>query len=220
MDVRAWFAAAAQGFCELLPGLHEYLDAPGLGEWDVRSLLGHTCRAFTTIEQYTRDAQGGAEVSLHSPADYFHAAFASLAEESQVTERGKDAGRALGSSPAAAAAEIVERVRALVGTLPDHACLQTPVGSIRLIDYLATRAFEITVHSIDLAAATNQPTPSILDTCTADAIAVCSQIATPAQRHDILFAATGRGALPQGFTVFAAPASSAPASSAPAARQP
>ncbi len=178
------------------------LDDDGLGEWDVRALLGHACRAFTTIEAYLRAGEGGRQaITLRAPADYFHAAAVGLADPAQVTQRGRDAGHALGGRPIAAALDIVERVTMLVAQTPDEAVIATPVGGVRLIDYLPTRAFEVTVHGIDLARATRQPIPPDLLAVLEPTIALCSSIADVQQQLSILVALTGREPLPQGFSI-------------------
>ena len=46
-------------------------DQPGLGEWDVRALVGHTCRSFLTVEDYLQ--RPPAEVEVATTADYYRA---------------------------------------------------------------------------------------------------------------------------------------------------
>lgn len=200
MDTRAWFTQAADGFRTLLPGLDGQLDKPGLGDWDVRSLLGHTCRAFTTIETYLNTPDTSAEVEIDSPEEYFRAAAAQLADPEKVTRRGREAGTALGQHPLTSAAETAERVESLVRQTLDDALVGTPVGVMRFVDYLSTRAFELTVHGLDLAGASGQETPDSLTRCAPEAVALCAQIATPAQAVQLLRAATGREILPGSFT--------------------
>lgn len=200
MTPRIWFSTAAAGFLRVVEGVTpERLGRPGLGDWDVRSLLGHATRAFRTIESYL-GAQAS-EVTLRGPEDYFVATRAGLADPAAVTERGRAAGAALGENPTAAVREIAVRVLELVAGTPDEAVASTPVGGIRLADYLPTRAFELTVHGMDLAVATGQPVPDQLTESAVPAIALAARIATPLQRAALLFAATGRRPLPDGFTI-------------------
>jgi hypothetical protein len=77
----------------------------------------------------------------------------------------------------------------------------TPLGAIRLIEYLPTRAFELTVHGIDLARATHQQIPEELLEATVPGLALSATIAPSDRRLEALLALTGRQALPQGFTV-------------------
>ena len=89
----------------------------------------------------------------------------------------------------------------LVGRTPDDAVASTPLGGIRLIDYLPTRAFELTVHGIDLARATRQQIPDELLEATRPGLMLCATIAGADQRLEALLALTGRQSLPTGFTV-------------------
>ncbi|MEZ2387957.1 maleylpyruvate isomerase N-terminal domain-containing protein [bacterium RCC_150] len=203
MNGREWFTTATAGFQRVLAAMREsQLGDPGLGEWEIRSLLGHTCRAFTTIETYLAAALNNPPAPvLHGPADYFQAAAAGLADPAQVTQRGRDAGTALGEHPIDAAKDIVQRVADLVSGTADNAVAATPLGGILLADYLPTRAFEVTVHGIDLALATQQEVPMELLDAAAPAVALCAVIARPDQRLAALMALTGRQDLPPGFTV-------------------
>ena len=204
MNGREWFDTSAEGLVSLLPATRGHLDDAGLGEWNVRSLLGHTCRAFTTVEDYLIAGTTSVPQSpppVESPAAYYRAAASLLADPQQVARRGRDAGQALGDDPVTAAATIIRRTRSLVAATPGDATVITPVGAMRLDDYLPTRAFEITVHGLDLAAATREQNPEYLQRGIPNAIVLCSQIATPEQALALLRAITGRDELPTGFTI-------------------
>ena len=204
MDSRTWFDSSAQWLSTLLPALNSQLDVPALGDWDVRALLGHTCRAFSTVETYLSagtDAPPETHPDIDCAAAYFRAAAASLSDPEQVAERGRSAGRDLGAHPAAGAEALIQRVCDLIARTPDDALVMTPVGAMRLDAYLPTRAFEITVHSIDLAVATGQQIPEHLHHNVSSAVALASQIATPEQALRLLRASTGRERLPSHFTI-------------------
>lgn len=199
MTPRTWFSTAASGYLQVVHGVASgQLAQQGLGDWDVRSLLGHATRAFQTIETYLAADQ--IEVALQAPEEYFVASRAGLADAAAVTNRGRDAGAALGSSPRSAIDEIAQRVLNLAAGTPDDAIASTPVGGIKLIDYLPTRAFELTVHGIDLARATGQTIPADLVRAAVPAIELAARIADPDLRIDLLLAATGRQPLAEGFT--------------------
>ena len=100
----------------------------GLGEWDVRALVGHTSRSLLTVETYLAPPTG---VELSSPADYVRATRA-IATDPAVAARGRDAGAALGTEPAAAVAETAPRVLALVATCDGTELVTTIAGSMRL----------------------------------------------------------------------------------------
>src|SRR3954468_11797719 len=94
-SVRA-FADAAGTFARLAAAVGDRWDRPGLGEWDVRALVGHTSRALLTVESYL--GRPATEVEVASAVDYFRAA-RSIAAGPEVAERGREAGRALGADP-------------------------------------------------------------------------------------------------------------------------
>ncbi|WP_018298088.1 maleylpyruvate isomerase N-terminal domain-containing protein [Corynebacterium lubricantis] len=202
MDTRQWFSQATTGLISLLPGLTDQLDAPGLGVWSIRSLLGHTSRAFTTIETYldTEPVNPGT-IDLDSPAAYYRAASATLADPAQVAERGHQAGLALGDDAEATVRASATSVLDLVAASADDAVVVTPLGKMTLSGYLPTRAFEVTVHSLDLANASHQPIPAETLACITPALELATRIASPDQQLHLLLAATGRTTLTPGFSV-------------------
>ena len=206
MAPRQWFERCTEGFVEIVGEItDDQLDAVGLGAWDVRSLLGHTTRAFLTIETYLGHGaavgQAPDEVVLATSADYFRAALQGLADPAQVTQRGRDAGAALGPDPTGSARAIAARVGVLVAATDDGARVRTPVGGMRMVDYLPSRALEITIHSVDLAAAVGRDVPETLVGCIPDAAGLALEVGTPAQRLTVLRAITGRGSLPPAFSL-------------------
>jgi len=151
-----------------------------------------------TVETYL--SQEAAAVEVTSPVEYFRFILCATGDPAAVAQRGRDAGAALGADAAEAVAGIADRVLARVSAAEEDSLVATPVGGMRLIDYLLTRTFELTVHTCDLAAALGQgwrcprrrgrkPEPA--------------RRARDQSRPSgpLLLAATGRGSLPAGFTV-------------------
>ncbi len=197
-DSRQAFTDAAGWFVRTVALVGDRWDQPGLGEWDVRALVGHTSRSFLTVETYV--AHPAAAVAVASAADYFRATRAAAADPSVAT-RGRDAGAALGSDPAAAVAQIAARVLRLVRRLDGAAQVTTIAGGMRLGDYLPTRTFELAVHTADLASALGEPL-DVPSTAAAQALQVISDLAlTDGFAGPLLLAATGRQGLPAGFSV-------------------
>jgi uncharacterized protein (TIGR03083 family) len=197
-DSRTAFGDAAGWFVRTTALVGDRWDRPGLGEWDVRALVGHTSRALLTVETYL--ARPAAAVDLTSAPDYFRAISAAAAAPA-VAARGRDAGTALGSDPAAAVAEIAERVLALVDTQDGTEVVATIAGGMRLGDYLPTRTFELTVHTADLATALGLPL-DVPATAAAQALHIVADLAlTGGLAGPLLLAATGRPGLPAGFSV-------------------
>src|SRR4029453_15429894 len=126
-------------------------EQPGLGVWPVRDLVGHASRALLTVELYL--AKPATQREVVRPVDYYLRAQVRLADPASVAARGREAGVALGSDPIAVVRDTAARVLAQVQTASDEALVSTPVGGMRLIDYLPSRIFELAVHTLDIAAA-------------------------------------------------------------------
>ncbi|ETX02617.1 MAG: hypothetical protein ETSY1_02910 [Candidatus Entotheonella factor] len=200
--IREAYQHAAQLFVATVRQVEaEQWDRIALGEWTVRDLVGHANRALLTVETYL--GQPAAVVEVERPADYFIRASAALADPTAVAARGREAGQALGAEPAEAVREAADRVLAKVGKAADDACLTTPVGGMRLIDYLPTRVFELTVHTLDIAAAISVPVTLPQEAAALTLNLVTDLVASqPEQVAPLLLAVTGRQALPPGFSVF------------------
>ncbi len=197
-DSRRAFAEAAGWFVRTTALVGDRWPEPGLGEWDVRALVGHTSRSLLTVEAYLDRPADAAEVP--SAADYVRAT-RTMAADPAVAARGRDAGAALGEDPAAAVAEIAARVVPLVGVHDGGTLLTTIAGGMRLEDYLPTRSFELAVHTSDLARALGArlDVPAIV---AAQALELVTELAVSEGRAgELLLAATGRTGLPTGWSV-------------------
>jgi hypothetical protein len=197
-DSRRAFADAAGWFVRTTALVGDRWPEPGLGEWDVRALVGHTSRSLLTVEAYLERPADAAEV--RSAADYYRATRA-MAADPAVAARGRDAGNALGEDPAAAVAVIASRVVPLVGGRDGRTLLTTIAGGMRLEDYLPTRTFELAVHTSDLARALAAPL-DVPATAAAQALELVTELAVSEGRAgELLLAATGRTGLPTGWSV-------------------
>lgn len=174
-------------------------EQPGLGVWSVRDLVGHTTRALRTIEAYA--SAPAASEALRSPVDYYIQALPTLGDPALVAQRGREAGAALGADPLGAVRDIVERVLALVAGLDEGQLITTPVGGMRLDAYLPTRTFELVVHTLDLARAIGVPFEPPTAALTSSLRLAAELAARQGRGAEALLALTGRGPLPDGFTV-------------------
>jgi mycothiol maleylpyruvate isomerase-like protein len=198
-DSRTAFADAAGWFVRTAALVGDRWDWPGLGEWDVRALVGHTSRALLTVETYL--ARPAEAVDIASAPGYFRATRAAAAAGPAVAARGRDAGTALGSDPAAAVAEIAARVLALVDTQDGAEVVATIAGGMRLGDYLPTRTFELAVHTADLATTLGVPL-DVPATAAAQALHIVADLALASGlAGPLLLAATGRPGRSAGFSV-------------------
>ena len=171
----------------------------GLGVWTVRDLVGHTSRALLTVELYLATPASQREVMRS--VDYLLRAQEGRADPASVAARGRAAGVALGPDPIAAVRDIATRVLAQVPTTSDEVLVSTPVGGMRLIDYLPSRIFELAVHTLDIAAAL-PVTVTLPEPVAAVALHLLADMALqPEKAAALLLAATGRRALPAGFWV-------------------
>jgi uncharacterized protein (TIGR03083 family) len=198
-SAREAFATAGSTFVETVSRVaDDAWDVPALGEWNVRDLVGHTTRAFTTVEAYLDAHASAAEIV--GPVGYFVAVL-EHADHAAVATRGREAGQALGADPLAAVERIRAHVEDRLAHTDDETLVATPAGGMLLLDYLPTRTFELTVHTLDLARA-------IDGEVTIDPLALASSLALVAglagRRPDgasVLLALTGRGALPDAYSV-------------------
>jgi uncharacterized protein (TIGR03083 family) len=197
-ESRRAFADAAAEFVRTAAVVGDRWERPGLGEWDVRALVGHTSRSLLTVESYL--AQPAATVEIASAADYY-AATSAMAAGPGVVARGVAAAAALGDDPATAVAEIADRVVPLVERTDPGALLTTIAGGMRLDDYLPTRTFELAVHTCDLATALGLPL-EVPATAAAQTLQLVAQLATRGGTAGaLLLATTGRRRLPDGYSV-------------------
>ena len=197
-DSRRAFTDATEWFVRTAALVGNGWGRPGLGEWDVRALVGHTSRSLLTVETYL--AHPAAAVEIPSPADYLRVTRA-MATDPAVAARGHEAGSALGADPAAAVAEIAVRVLALVDACDGTELLTTIAGGMRLSNYLPTRTFELAVHTADLATALGAPL-DVPATAATQTLHIVTDVAVGDGRAGpLLLLATGRAGIPAGFSV-------------------
>lgn len=201
-DATDAFESAAEGFLACATLVGDRWRSPGLGEWDVRSLVGHTSRSLLTVESGL--ARPASRVDLETPEDYYRAT-RRIAAGPGVAERGREAGRALGDDPVTALADLARRVVPhVVGRRGDE-LVSTVAGGMRLVDYLPTRTFELVVHTCDLAVALEVP-PRVPAVAAEQVIRIVARLAAQDGRAgEVLLALTGRGPLPPGFSVLSEP---------------
>jgi uncharacterized protein (TIGR03083 family) len=194
---QAVFASAAGWFASVAPYAVDLLDQPGLGEWTVRDLVGHTCRSLITPEEYLTDETTG-DVDLPTAAAYYAAT--RQVDHAAVAERGRAAGAAMGDDPLGFVTGLVDRVPALVSAAPPRARMRTPFGSMAIAEYVVTRSFELTVHTCDLLRALDRPAHPPPEVASSALRLVAELTAANERVAEVLLALTGRNALPEGFS--------------------
>lgn len=197
----AAYTDAARSVADLVGRIEGRWDAPALGAWDLRSLVGHTSRALVTVLTYVE--RPAATEDITSPEAYY-ALLPSMTGEGTdsgaVAERGRQAGAALGEDPAAAFRDLVDRTVARLDGADPAMLIETIAGGMRLDSYLPTRTVELVVHGDDIARATSLPV-TFTTSARADAAAVLARTGV-ALGHgiELLAALTGRAPLPPGFS--------------------
>jgi hypothetical protein len=200
-DSRTTFLSAADSYVAQVARIPtSSLSDPGLGEWDLRALVGHTSRSLVTVETYLDSPAG--DIAVPTAADYYLAiAGITGADDAAVVERGRQAGEALGDDPAAFVGDLAVRVGEKLTAYDDGYLLTTIAGGMRLDEYLRTRIFELVVHGLDIADATGVD-PAFDEPPLTDATQLAVEVAVLSGRGpDLLLALTGRRSFPDGLTV-------------------
>jgi uncharacterized protein (TIGR03083 family) len=190
IDVRDAFGEAAAWYLGVIDAIApDQWVAPGLGVWNVRELVAHSLRSFTTIEEYT-SGDGDKAITVGTAVGYYEAIFSSdrAALHASVAERGKASGIKLGPDPVAVIHETVARVLALIDRLPDDHPCASPFGVLRLSSYLQTRLVELVVHGMDICRAIGHP----IDAPEVAARLALEPLVTFSDPRRVLLAITGR----------------------------
>ena len=201
MDAVATFESAAGFFVELVETIPSTAwNGPGLGEWDLRSLVGHAGRSLSTVTSYL--ARPAAAIDVPSPAAYYQWAVQQIgADPAGVAERGRQAGIALGEDPAAAVRLLREDAVTTIRDLDTDPIIETIAGGMRVSAYLPTRTFELTVHTLDIAAALERDVTAPAEAL-ADALHLATEVAlAKGDGQSVLLALTGRRPLPEDYSV-------------------
>lgn len=199
---RSAYAEAAATVTEVVAGIdRDQWAGPGLGEWDLRALVGHTSRAMLTVLTYL-DRPARTE-DIASPEAYYALLSAQTgegADAAAVARRGRQAAEALGADPAAAFRDLADRAVARLAAADPDGLVETIAGGIRVGSYVPTRTVELVVHGLDIAAALGSPV-AFSHLALTEAAAVLARTGVEIGHGPTLLAAlTGRATLPPGFS--------------------
>ena len=152
MDARQNFLDTTDAVAELVSRVPaDRLDQPALGVWDLRSLIGHTSRAMSTVISYLK--MPVTEVTCPDVVGYYVYVADTPGEDDAIAERGVQAGRDLGGDVAHGFASLARQVRGVLEHQPRGVdpVVHTLAGGMLLSEYLPTRTFELIVHGYDIA---------------------------------------------------------------------
>ena len=155
-----------------------------------------------TVEDYLDKPCEAAEMAR--PVEHYLGVAATLGHPAMMTAQCRKAGQPPGLEPGAPVRATAERVLARVGQEADDALLATPVGGMRLIDYLPSRVLELTVHTLDILAATGSSREAPPSAATVS-LRLMADLAVERDRATVLLGSlTGRYPLPPTFNVLPA----------------
>jgi uncharacterized protein (TIGR03083 family) len=196
------YTAAARTFAALVRAIPESAwEKPGLGDWDVRALVGHASRSLITVSSYLQHPTDHEDVP--SAADYYVRIqeYASSSGAAAIVERGRQAGRDLGEDPAATVDALVDRVLGELAGVDDPLIAVIGGLGIRLSNYLPTRVFELAVHGLDVISATGLDFTMPEDVLTEATVLAARISVALGDGEAVLTALTGRAGLPKSFSI-------------------
>lgn len=202
MDFRRTFRSAAIAYAGLVAAVPpERLDEPGLGEWTLRELLGHTVSsALRQVPEVL--ATRAPQVEISTPEGYL--AYARSIAQETADDAGTEARAAaadLGDEPAERVNMLIGRATEALSQVADDDVIATPAGGMRVRAWIPTRTFELVVHGLDAAHATGLPFEPPVETI-AEAVTLASRTALGVGLGvPLLRALTGRESLPPGFSI-------------------
>lgn len=177
----------------------EQWDTPALGVWSVRDLVGHANRSITRVEEF--GVQRAPAVDITSAAHHYRRSLQQPSDNERVAERGRISGQELGDDPLATMNADWSRAEPVLDATDEDTIIAYDNGGIRFGDYLETRIFELTVHTLDLANAIGievEPPREAM----AVTLQLLAALALESGRGATLtLSGTGRGPLPKGYSV-------------------
>lgn len=202
-DARVWFAATSDAVVEVVESIpDDAWSQPGLGEWSVRELTAHVLRAWSTVRDYLAEPVPADSTATLTAAEYLVVGLTLPGVHEGVAERARAEVASLGDDPAAAIRALARDTTDLVAATPDARLVPTRFGALRLDEYLRTRAFELTVHGLDLVRATGVPAPPALEAAAVPTLALLAEAAGErGSAVPVLLALAGRMPLPSDLTL-------------------
>lgn len=174
-------------------------DESALGVWNVRDLVGHTTASFGRVAEFSEARSG--KVDIASAAQHYHVSLAVEGIEEAIAKAGHEAGQDLTGDVAATIRASVNEAVAALEAVPDGTIIAYPNGGIKLEHFLETRVLELTVHTLDILAATGievEPPREALS-CTLHLLADLA--VDSGYGGQLALLATGRGVIADRFSV-------------------
>jgi len=183
LDASGWFVS-------LVTQSADHLAERQSSEWTLLDLIAHADRAHLLVGEYL--ASEAPPLAVGDP--YFSPA--------AVAQRARSSVVALGHDPVKAIVAHAIDVAKLVQETSMDAPLHSPMGTMTLGDFLPSRTAELVLHGLDLAQLLridSEPPATALRGALA---MVADRTASRGDAVVVLRALTGRGALPEGFSIY------------------
>ena len=177
----------------------EQWDTPALGVWNVRDLVGHASRSITRVEEF--GAQRAPAVDIASAAHHYRRSIRQPSDNERVAERGRAAGQELGGNPLATMNADWARTEPILDATDEGTIIAYDNGGIRFVDYLETRVFELTVHTLDLANAIGIEVEPEREAMAVTLQLLAALALESGRGAPLALSGTGRGPLPEGYSV-------------------
>ena len=177
----------------------EQWDTPALGVWSVRDLVGHMSRSITRVEEF--GTQRAPSVDITSAVHHYRRSLRQPSDDQRVAERGIAAGQELGDDPLATMNADWARSEQVLDATDEDTVIAYDNGGIRFGDYLDTRVFELTVHTLDLANAIGVDVEPSREAMGVTLQLLASLALESGRGAPLALSGTGRGPLPDGYSV-------------------
>ncbi|MFI1988463.1 maleylpyruvate isomerase N-terminal domain-containing protein [Actinoplanes sp. NPDC020271] len=206
MDFRRTYRSAAIAYAGLVAAVpSERLDDPGLGEWTLRELLGHTVSSALRQVPVVL-ATRAPVIEVATPEGYFAYARSAppdlvAAAHTASTEDARAAADQLGDKPADEVSTLIGRATEALSQVNDDDVITSAAGGMRVRDWIPTRTFELVVHGLDAATAIGVDYDLPVETL-AESLTLASRTALGVGAGvPLLMALTGRTPLPPHFSI-------------------
>lgn len=168
---------------------------PGLGEWNLAELVAHLTRGAGRLSEYADERRGHEEEPVCDRVSYWLDDLE--AEAPAIAERARQAAAAV--TPTEWPDRFARAWRAsasAVEQLGPEAVIPTLRGPMQVVEYLATRVLEVTVHHADVRSALDLPPVGMIEAeqITQAILELLLDGPRPRNlgRHRFILAATGR----------------------------
>jgi hypothetical protein len=173
-----------------------------VSRWEGKSHSWAPCSDHRTPTMIGHRAEAAGCPRISAAAAYYHWTVLQIgAEPAGVAERCRQAGIALGEHPATAVRRLLNDAGTAVREVDADPIIETIADGMRLGAYLPTRTFELTVHTLDIAAAMRRDLTAAAEALN-NALHLAAELALlKGDGQPLLLALTGHRPLTENYSV-------------------